>query len=175
MGGVQSAFETRRQRQELLRDLKKLLELGTEDDFVAAMRALGLRDDSPGWSEILRIWSEYRSWRRPHGRHRSCRPGRRAAVVRDALRELRRAALPLYRRQFSSVSSSSRAQCTPTLKGLNQRCSTIPPSPGLPPRHSQLAHGVSMNTVPTFGGVASRPAVVPNSTPPDPIRRPPLG
>ncbi len=55
------SWETRRQRQELLRDLRKLLELGTEDEFVAAMRALGLQDDSPDWGEILQIWREYRS------------------------------------------------------------------------------------------------------------------
>ena len=55
------SLETRRQRQELLRDLRKLLELGTEDEFVAAMRALGLQDDSPDWGEILQIWREYRS------------------------------------------------------------------------------------------------------------------
>ena len=55
------SLETRRQRQELLRDLRKLLELGTEDEFVAAMRALGLQDDSPGWGEILQVWREYRS------------------------------------------------------------------------------------------------------------------
>jgi hypothetical protein len=54
-------LETRRQRQELLHDLRKVLEIGTEDDFVAAMRALGLQTDSPSWSEILRIWRDYRS------------------------------------------------------------------------------------------------------------------
>jgi hypothetical protein len=53
-------LETRRQRQETLHDLRQLLAVGTEDEFVAAMRALGLRDDSPKWNEILRIWSEYR-------------------------------------------------------------------------------------------------------------------
>jgi len=54
------SLETRRRRQELLRGLRKLLELATEDEFVAAMRALGLRDDSPDWAEILEIWREYR-------------------------------------------------------------------------------------------------------------------
>jgi hypothetical protein len=53
-------LETRRQRQETLHDLRQLLAVGTEDEFVAAMRALGLRDDSPKWNEILRTWSEYR-------------------------------------------------------------------------------------------------------------------
>lgn len=54
-------LETRRQRQEPLHDLRKLLEIGLEDEFVAAMRVLGLQVDSPNWSEILRIWREYRS------------------------------------------------------------------------------------------------------------------
>jgi hypothetical protein len=55
------SLEARRQRQEILRDLRKLLEIGTEDDFVAAMRALGLQVDSPSWTQILAIWREYRS------------------------------------------------------------------------------------------------------------------
>jgi hypothetical protein len=54
------SLETRRQRQELLHDLRKLLEIGTEDDFVAAMRALGFGTDSPQWDEMIRIWREYR-------------------------------------------------------------------------------------------------------------------
>jgi hypothetical protein len=36
-------------------------------------------------------------------------------------------------------------------------------------------YGFNENTVPTFGGVACRPAVVPYSSPAGPIRRPPLG
>jgi len=39
---------------------RKVLHIGTADDFVAAMRALGLQADSPNWSEILRIWHEFR-------------------------------------------------------------------------------------------------------------------
>jgi len=55
------SLENRRQRQELLRDMRKLLDVGTEEDFVAAMRALGLHVDSPNWSEILQAWREHRS------------------------------------------------------------------------------------------------------------------
>jgi hypothetical protein len=55
------SLEARKQRQELLHDLRTLLEIGTEEDFVAAMRALGLQVDSPRWSEILQIWRDYRS------------------------------------------------------------------------------------------------------------------
>lgn len=54
------SLEARRQRQELLRDLRKLLEIGTESDFVAAMRALGFEADSSRWDELIRIWREYR-------------------------------------------------------------------------------------------------------------------
>ena len=43
-------LETRRQRDEMRRDLKRLLEFATEDEFVAAMRALGLPADSPRFS-----------------------------------------------------------------------------------------------------------------------------
>ena len=55
------SLETRRQRQEILRDLRKLLEIGTEEEFLSAIRALGLQVDSPNWTEILAIWREYRS------------------------------------------------------------------------------------------------------------------
>ena len=39
-------FEERRRRGERLKELRKLLELATEEEFVKAMRAVGLRDDS---------------------------------------------------------------------------------------------------------------------------------
>jgi hypothetical protein len=55
------SLEARKQRQEILHDLRKLLEIGNEDDFVTAMRALGLQADSRNWNEILAIWREYRS------------------------------------------------------------------------------------------------------------------
>jgi hypothetical protein len=51
-------LETRRQREKLLRDLRKYLDLGTEGEFVAAMRALGLPEDSESFHEALRIWRE---------------------------------------------------------------------------------------------------------------------
>jgi len=54
-------LETRRQRDELRRDLKRLLEYATEDEFIAAMRALGLPAGSPRFREVLQIWRENRS------------------------------------------------------------------------------------------------------------------
>lgn len=54
-------LETRRQREKLLHDFRKLLEFGTEEDLVAAMRALGLREDSEGFREALQIWRQDRS------------------------------------------------------------------------------------------------------------------
>lgn len=48
-------LQTRRRREQLLRDFRKLLEFGTEEEFVAAMRALGLRDDSESFREALQI------------------------------------------------------------------------------------------------------------------------
>lgn len=60
-GRLPISMEARKQRQERLNDLRMLLEVATEEEFVAAMRALGLQADSPRWSEILQIWREYRS------------------------------------------------------------------------------------------------------------------
>ena len=45
----------------LLRDFRKLLEFGTEEEFVGAMRALGLCDDSGEFREALQIWPQGRS------------------------------------------------------------------------------------------------------------------
>ena len=54
-------METKRQRQELLRELRKLLDVASESEFVAAMRALGLPEDSPTLREVLEIWRQNRS------------------------------------------------------------------------------------------------------------------
>jgi hypothetical protein len=53
-------FDERRKREERLNEFRKLLELATEEEFVTAMRAVGLRDDSPEFLEALRIWKNYR-------------------------------------------------------------------------------------------------------------------
>jgi hypothetical protein len=52
-------LETRRKRDKRLRDFRKLLELGTEEEFAAAMRASGLADDSERFREALQIWRDY--------------------------------------------------------------------------------------------------------------------
>jgi hypothetical protein len=54
-------FETGKKRTQTLRDMKKLLESASEEEFIAAIRAAGLRDDSPEFLEALRIWRGYRS------------------------------------------------------------------------------------------------------------------
>jgi hypothetical protein len=53
-------FEERRKRAERLNGIRKLLELATEGEFVKAMLAVGLRDDSPEFLDALRIWKNYR-------------------------------------------------------------------------------------------------------------------
>jgi len=53
-------FEARRERAQLLQDFRKLLSLATEEEFLNAMRAAGLRDGSSELSEALRIWRGYR-------------------------------------------------------------------------------------------------------------------
>jgi hypothetical protein len=53
-------FDARRERTQLLQDFRKLLALATEEEFVEAMRAAGLKDGSPELSKALQIWREYR-------------------------------------------------------------------------------------------------------------------
>jgi hypothetical protein len=53
-------FEAGKRRAQTLRDMRKLLESAREEEFVAAIRAAGLRDGSPEFLEALRIWREYR-------------------------------------------------------------------------------------------------------------------
>ena len=49
-----------RKRQDNLASFRKLLVLGTEEEFVKAMRAYGLREGTPAFSACLEIWREYR-------------------------------------------------------------------------------------------------------------------
>jgi hypothetical protein len=50
-------FEERRR---LLQDFRTLLEIGTDEDFLRALRAIGLRDGSPEFVEAVRVWREKR-------------------------------------------------------------------------------------------------------------------
>jgi hypothetical protein len=54
-------FEARKKGAQQLKDARKLLQTATEEEFVAAMRAAGLRDGSHEFLEALRIWRDYRS------------------------------------------------------------------------------------------------------------------
>jgi len=52
--------EARRQRAKRLSDARALLSTATKEEFLAAMRAVGLPDGSPELEEALRIWREFR-------------------------------------------------------------------------------------------------------------------
>jgi hypothetical protein len=52
-------IEERRHRTELQRQFRFLLESGTRDDFVKAIRALGLKDGSLQFEQALAFWNEY--------------------------------------------------------------------------------------------------------------------
>ncbi len=54
-------FESGKERAQTLRDMRKLLESASEEEFVAVIRVAGLRDGSPEFLEALRIWRGYRS------------------------------------------------------------------------------------------------------------------
>jgi hypothetical protein len=54
-------FEAGKRRAQTLRDMRKLLESASEEEFLAAIRTAGLRDGSPEFLEALRIWRGYRS------------------------------------------------------------------------------------------------------------------
>lgn len=51
-------LETRRQRENQLRELRDLIDFGTEEELVAVMRAFGLADDSERFQKALQIWRE---------------------------------------------------------------------------------------------------------------------
>jgi len=53
-------LDARRKRGEMLSDFRKLLTLATEEEFIQAMRAVGLRDGSPQFLDALKIWRDYR-------------------------------------------------------------------------------------------------------------------
>ena len=57
-------IEERRRRTQLQRDFRTLLEEGSKEDFVKAIRALGLRDGSPEFEQSLSIWNETREPRK---------------------------------------------------------------------------------------------------------------
>lgn len=52
--------ETRRQRAQRLNDARRLLSTATKEEFLEAMRAVGLKDGSQEFEEALRIWREFR-------------------------------------------------------------------------------------------------------------------
>jgi len=54
-------LEAQRVRREKLAEFRKLLEIGTEAEFVKALLAFGLREGSPEFLQSLEIWREYRS------------------------------------------------------------------------------------------------------------------
>jgi len=53
-------FGAAKRRAQTLRDMKKLLESASEEEFVTAIRAAGLSEGSPEYLEALRIWGGYR-------------------------------------------------------------------------------------------------------------------
>lgn len=50
----------KRKARKRLDEMRKLLTLGTEEDFLRAMRAFGIREDSQQFSDALAAWREYR-------------------------------------------------------------------------------------------------------------------
>jgi hypothetical protein len=50
----------RQKRNEKLQGMRTYLAIATEEEFVKAMRGVGLREGSPEFLEALRIWHEYR-------------------------------------------------------------------------------------------------------------------
>jgi hypothetical protein len=53
--------EAQRAREEKLGRFRKLLEMATEEEFVMALRAFGLREGSQEFLTSLEIWRNYRS------------------------------------------------------------------------------------------------------------------
>ncbi|MBI4482416.1 MAG: hypothetical protein HY652_05945 [Acidobacteria bacterium] len=51
--------KARRQRQQLLADLRKLLREKDERAFLAAIREIGLKDGSPEFLKVVHIWREF--------------------------------------------------------------------------------------------------------------------
>ncbi len=57
-------IEERRRRAELQRDFKFLLDEGSREEFVKAIRALGLQKGSPQFDQALSIWDDSRGSRK---------------------------------------------------------------------------------------------------------------
>lgn len=53
-------LEAQKERQALLRDFEKLLEDGTEQDFLEAIGALGLKEGSDDFQNALAVWRSLR-------------------------------------------------------------------------------------------------------------------
>ncbi len=51
-------MKARRERQKLLRDLRRLIATGDERGFLQAIRSVGLKDGSPEFLEAWRVWRE---------------------------------------------------------------------------------------------------------------------
>jgi hypothetical protein len=51
---------THEQNRRRLAALREIVDYGTTDDLKAAMREYGLSEDSPEWTEVLRIWNDER-------------------------------------------------------------------------------------------------------------------
>jgi len=54
-------LETRQKESEKLEGMRTYLAIATEEEFVKAMRGVGLSEGSPEFLIALRIWREYRS------------------------------------------------------------------------------------------------------------------
>ena len=53
-------IEAEKERQALLRNFGALLEKGTEQEFLAAIRALGLKDGSDDFQNARKVWRALR-------------------------------------------------------------------------------------------------------------------
>ena len=53
-------LKARRERSEKLASFRKYLRIGTEEEFVTAMRSFGLHEGSQAFSDALEAWREYR-------------------------------------------------------------------------------------------------------------------
>ena len=54
-------IEARQKHNLLLDDMRKLLLIGSEEEFLKVMRAAGLRDGSPDFLDALKAWREFQS------------------------------------------------------------------------------------------------------------------
>jgi hypothetical protein len=54
-------MEERRRRRKLAQDFRFLLDFGKEEEFLTALRAIGLRDGSREFAEAVRVWRENRA------------------------------------------------------------------------------------------------------------------